>query len=54
VERQKHDNWITEEIRDLFEERRNNKDNETRYHELENLIQQKYIQAHEEFLNRKC
>ena len=54
VERQKHDNWITEEIRDLFEQRRKNKDNETRYCELENLIKQKCIQGHDEFLKRKC
>ena len=54
MERQKQDNWITEEIRDLFEERRKNQDNETRYCELENLIKQICIQTHEEFLKRKC
>ena len=53
VERQKHDNCKTEEIHDLFEERRKSKDSENRYRKLENRTKQNCTQAHKELLNRK-
>lgn len=53
-EKKKKNDWMTDEILDLFERRRESKNNPERYKEIDRTVNRKIKEAKEKWLREKC